>query len=150
MLELLPMETADRDLFFRQHMEEYAADLSRTQDLTLSEAREKTATLTKGLILTHSRESFHHIVLDGTRVGGLWLTRFSEEILFVSYLYIRPEHRGQGLGGKALALVDDLALKSGARQVWLHVFADNSTARAVYTKAGFRESGIQMFKNLRG
>jgi len=68
--------------------------------------------------------------------------------LFISYIEIFEEFRGQGYGGRLLVLIEQRARELGCSEMWLQLFASNVVARGVYSKAGFRESGVRMFKRL--
>ena len=142
---------AAKDLL-HYHAENYAQDISRTQDVSIEEAlaiaeRQLGSLLAADQLPEH--ELFYDIQNDdGLKVGMCWLTQKSEQLLFISYIEIDAAQRGKGYGKAAMQLIDELAKERGVKQVWLHVFAFNDTARAVYEKSGFQVSGIQMFKNI--
>lgn len=148
MLALLAMSPSEAESLLQQHAESYAEDMSRIQDIPMDEARARVAAQRRGLLLHSGKELFYHLMDGKTPVGRLWLTRIDEAMLFISYIEILPEYRGKGFGRQALSLVETTGRRLGARQVWLHVFADNAVAKSLYREAGFRESGMQMFKNL--
>lgn len=58
---------------------------------------------------------------------------------FLTELYLTPESRGQGLGKRALGLVERAASAHGARAVHLMVRHDNKVAEALYRGSGFVE-----------
>lgn len=60
------------------------------------------------------------------------------EILTLSVL---PESRGQGMGRRLTAAAADLARASGAERMFLEVAEDNTSARALYARAGFHQAG---------
>lgn len=63
-------------------------------------------------------------------------------------VWVEPSHRRQGL---AEALVEGAAERfraMGVRQVRLHTGAFNDAARAVFAKAGFRTSVVEMLRPL--
>lgn len=75
-----------------------------------------------------------------TEVGGL--------CVHVEDLYIRPEARGQGIGGAFLDYITDKYQNTAAR-IRLEVEAENTRAMAVYQKHGFQELPyLQMVKEL--
>ena len=54
----------------------------------------------------------------------------------VDELYLLPEVRGRGLGGRALALVEDRAQALGVRRIFLEVERRNRVL-ALYRRAGY-------------
>lgn len=53
---------------------------------------------------------------------------------------VAPERRGRGIGTALLHAALRWAKLKGARRAWLQVEADNAPARALYHRAGFRET----------
>lgn len=68
----------------------------------------------------------------------------------VDELYLAPEHRGRGLGSKALALVERAAAASGARTVHLEVERSNTGADALYRSRGFEDRGRSLLTKTLG
>lgn len=62
---------------------------------------------------------------------------FHGRTLIVDELFLRPEARGRGLGGRALALAETVARARGVKALRLEVERSNQHARAVYERAGF-------------
>jgi ribosomal-protein-alanine N-acetyltransferase len=56
-------------------------------------------------------------------------------------LAVHPDTRGQGLGRSTLASFERMAIQRGAVHAFLEVAADNLVAIALYTSAGYHESG---------
>lgn len=56
---------------------------------------------------------------------------------FVDELYLLPEHRGRGHGGRALAFVKQAAPSLGVRAIHLEVERDKPGAKALYRRVGF-------------
>lgn len=54
---------------------------------------------------------------------------------------VRPEAQGQGIGNRLVAAFLAEAAKRGAAQAFLEVAETNSAARALYSRAGFAETG---------
>ena len=58
---------------------------------------------------------------------------------FVDELYVRESHRGQGVGARALAFVEDVCRQLGVRALHLEVERENTRAYYLYSKSGFRD-----------
>ncbi len=79
---------------------------------------------------------------DGETAGYLWLEVRGRE-LHVHALLLEPEHRGRGLGGRALeSLVDTYTDEVDV--VELGVEPDNAAARTVDERAGFEYVGERL------
>jgi ribosomal protein S18 acetylase RimI-like enzyme len=79
---------------------------------------------------------------DGTAVGYLVLTfgfslEFGGRDGLVDELYVSPEHRGRGLGTRALEVASAACREQGIRAVHLHVERSKEGAQALYRRAGF-------------
>jgi GNAT superfamily N-acetyltransferase len=74
----------------------------------------------------------------GAVVGGLW-GRTELGLLFIDMAYLPEELRGQGIGGRLLALVEIEARRRGCR----HAVVETSTFQApdFYRRHGFTELG---------
>ncbi len=83
------------------------------------------------------------IIDDQTAVGYTSLTlgyslEFGGRDAFIDDLYVRPQSRNHGLGGRALVAVIKSAEAAGVRAVHLEVDRENERARHLYEKTGFR------------
>ncbi len=86
---------------------------------------------------------------------GLVVLRFQPSIwtanleCYLAELYVRPEHRGVGIGEALLAAALDHATSRGADYIHLGTTEDDVAARHLYDKLGFRrtegEDGPLMF-----
>lgn len=84
--------------------------------------------------------------LDGVPVGHVVLTLcFSMEYGglrgFIDDLYVEPTARGQGTGAALLAAARAGAVDRGVRALHVEVGPENQTARRLYARAGYVESG---------
>jgi predicted GNAT family acetyltransferase len=59
----------------------------------------------------------------------------------VQGVWVRPDHRGQGLAAPGMAAVVNVARESIAPVVSLYVNDFNAPARATYLRSGFAEVG---------
>ena len=63
----------------------------------------------------------------------------------ITVLSVFPEHRGRGLGAALMLEAENLARRSGARQMSLIVESDNDTAIRLYQRSGLREHARRPF-----
>jgi ribosomal protein S18 acetylase RimI-like enzyme len=102
------------------------------------------------------------LLLTNERLGRIWLIQAEQEDVgylvvtlgfsmeyggvdgFVDDLYVRPEHRGKGLGTRALDEVKAFCVEAGVRALHLEVGHDNAVAQGLYRKAGFEATGRQL------
>jgi ribosomal protein S18 acetylase RimI-like enzyme len=56
----------------------------------------------------------------------------------IDELFVSPDHRGQGLGGRLLDTAEESFRARGCTKVFLQVGRDNDEARAFYRSRGFR------------
>jgi ribosomal protein S18 acetylase RimI-like enzyme len=69
---------------------------------------------------------------------------------FVTDLVVTSKMRGHGIGLRLLQEAETFSRQRGASVIRLNVLAENKTARAFYTKAGFRDLEIKLIKPLLG
>jgi ribosomal protein S18 acetylase RimI-like enzyme len=58
---------------------------------------------------------------------------------YVNVLAVYPEHRGRGLGGRLLALAEEIAAAEQLRSLSIIVNAGNEGALRLYQRCGYRE-----------
>jgi ribosomal protein S18 acetylase RimI-like enzyme len=88
---------------------------------------------------------------EGRDVGYLWFTEEDRPPGRVAYIYdiaVDPEFRRRGHAQVALASVENYALEHGCVGVMLHVFGNNTGARALYLKSGYEETNVLMLKRV--
>jgi [ribosomal protein S18]-alanine N-acetyltransferase len=69
-----------------------------------------------------------------------WTVREEMQLLDLA---VHPAHRGRGHGSLLLTKMIDLALSKGIARIWLEVRVSGSSARKLYEKFGFVESGLR-------
>jgi GNAT superfamily N-acetyltransferase len=74
----------------------------------------------------------------GTITGGLY-GKIGYRWLFVEFLAIAPEHKGQGIGRDLMQQAETLARDAGCIGMWLDTFSFQ--ARGFYEKLGFAQFG---------
>jgi ribosomal protein S18 acetylase RimI-like enzyme len=95
------------------------------------------------------------LVLQGPQPVGYVIFTYGFDIEFggrlatITDLYLEPNHRRQGLGGKILHHVEAFCRSLGLRGLELQVESDNAEARTLYKKFGFEPADrIPMSKRI--
>jgi ribosomal protein S18 acetylase RimI-like enzyme len=88
---------------------------------------------------------------DALAVGVLWFAERVTDGRTTAFLYdihIDPDHRGRGHGRAAMLAFEQEASRRGLTHLSLNVFGGNQRARGLYRSLGFRETSVQMAKQL--
>ncbi|WP_049979486.1 GNAT family N-acetyltransferase [Halolamina rubra] len=64
----------------------------------------------------------------------------------IENIYVRPAHRGTGLGADLLAAAEQRLLDAGADRISLEVLADNEAARRFYERQGYEAHRLELEK----
>ncbi|WP_072806981.1 GNAT family N-acetyltransferase [Rhodococcoides yunnanense] len=91
------------------------------------------------------------VVLASEVVGCLWLAPRADaepDHWWVWDIEIEENFRGRGLGRATMLLAEDAARAEGAKTLGLNVFGGNAVARQLYRSLDYRETAVQMRKNL--
>lgn len=96
---------------------------------------------------------FRHVVDEptGERVGETWYTVRSRGPVvdfWVDWIWIEPPHRRRGLATATLRRLEEEAVRLGAVEVGLNVFADNPGAMRLYEKLGYAPMSFHLLKRL--
>ncbi len=75
---------------------------------------------------------------DGLPAGCVALRPIGEGVGEIKRLYVRPSHRGAGLGARLIAAVLEHAKTQAYAEVKLDTLASMTVARALYERFGFR------------
>jgi GNAT superfamily N-acetyltransferase len=78
------------------------------------------------------------VELDGQVVGSVALRDVSDGVLQLKRMYLRPSHRGRGLGKQLLTTALDWARARGADSIQLDTSERMQAAQALYEAYGFR------------
>jgi ribosomal protein S18 acetylase RimI-like enzyme len=78
----------------------------------------------------------------GTPVGYIVLTfgysfEYHGRDSFIDELYIEPQYRRQGIGGRAMQFVEERARELGVNAIHLEVDSGNDAAAELYRRAGY-------------
>jgi ribosomal protein S18 acetylase RimI-like enzyme len=92
---------------------------------------------------------------DGVTVGSVWLgVRMGgagvsgPSRAFVYSVEVDGARRGEGLGRRAMELVEEEARGLGLERIELNVFGGNEVARSLYRSLGYAELFVGMGKDL--
>lgn len=80
---------------------------------------------------------YYFIVSDGEVIGYTGLVP-EGDVLFISKVYLKKEHRGKGLGTEAIKSIFDICSKEGFRSAYLTVNKGNAKAIRAYERNGFK------------
>ena len=86
-------------------------------------------------------------------VGCLWLGNVVDQVKgdrhsHIFMVYVKPNHRRQGIGSALLEKAENWARERGDRQISLQVFLDNENAINLYKKFGYEPYSLLMQKPL--
>ena len=142
---------------YRKHLvRDYAADKVRAGVWSKSEAESRAAMDVDELLQEGpaTRNHFLYSVRDesaGAEVGIVWFALRNPGVgrsVWIYDIIIKENFRRKGYASRTLELVEDRAIKLGARSVELHVFGHNHGARALYEKMDYNETSITMAKQI--
>jgi len=144
-------------------------DFARWQDYSIAEYakdKRKSMGISAEAALKLSRDSFasllpegrttpaHHLFLvvrEGQTLGWVWFkitTQWGVTSAFIYDLEIKQAYRRQGVASMVMHLLEDEVRKHKATKIALHVFGQNTAARDLYLKAGYRITDYSMAKEL--
>ncbi len=86
-----------------------------------------------------------HLLLKWTDPQSAPLAAQPTDCAEIEDFVIQPESRSCGIGGRMLTAAERLARQHGQRHVGLGVILDNSRARALYERVGYRDSGFGVY-----
>ena len=152
--QLAPLTQADFDAWIPRQKIMYKKDIV-AMGMSEEEAEKKAENdfqtlLPKGLE-SPGQYLFKLLNAERTRVGFLWFGIRGEGAQKRAFIYdviVEETFRGQGLGKVLMQLCEEEVKKLGLKTLGLHVFGHNSIARKLYLELGFRETSVQMEKQL--
>jgi tRNA(Arg) A34 adenosine deaminase TadA/ribosomal protein S18 acetylase RimI-like enzyme len=78
---------------------------------------------------------------NSARAGYAAVRNDEDGRLFLSKIYLKKEHRGQGLSEQIFSRLKEICRNEGLTAIWLTVNRNNSAAVSAYKKAGFKIIG---------
>ena len=100
-------------------------------------------------------ECFAAVALDAEdEIGGFAFVTLREELLshapsaHLEVLVVAPTARRAGLGARLCDVAEQTARERGATSITLHVFGNNTRARALYRSLGYDEELLRCIKDL--
>ncbi|MEO9965146.1 MAG: GNAT family N-acetyltransferase [Reichenbachiella sp.] len=67
-----------------------------------------------------------------------------DRFAYLGFMYVSPDHRGQGLIGEVLQKLKDWCISRAVTEIRLDVYAENQPALSAYEKAGFKKHMVEM------
>ena len=81
---------------------------------------------------------------DGPMAGFAiveWTEQTGGVVGYIPTIEVAPEWRGHGIGAELLRRVEGSARAAGAKDIWLHVDAENTAAIQLYETNGYEYEG---------
>ncbi len=111
------------------------------------------ADLADAVLNNRAPDTFCHVAVNSNdQPIGLILVSLRPEMLsctpsaHLEAIVVHPDARGKGLGRLLLTYAEAAAKQHGAQSLTLHVFANNTRARALYDSHGFNSELIRAIK----
>jgi RimJ/RimL family protein N-acetyltransferase len=153
---LVPMTEEEFEAYLPWAIRDYAQDHVRNGSWTESEALQKSEEQFRELLPQGQQTPDNYLfsIHDperGSNVGMLWFHLVRETPGRPAFLYqflIFEAFRRQGYGLAALEVLEHTVEALGGSAVWLHVFGHNAPARAMYERAGYQVTDVNMAKRL--
>ena len=141
--------------YLAQAVPDYAGELARAGVVEPEDALERGQKDYDELLPEGLRSKNHHLfTLTHETLGAIGVVWFElrerrgKKSAFLYDIELREDLRGQGLGRRALELLDERLRELGAGSVGLNVSGYNLAARALYEKMGYRITRMGMKKEL--
>lgn len=155
-VELIPMNEYEFQIYEARETARYAEANVRAGYWSPAEALDKARQAHRRLLPQGMATPGHHFFaivaadIQGP-VGAIWMAEERSTSVpsgFIYDLFVEEPWRGRGLAGQAMLALEERARQLGLATLYLHVFADNPVARALYDKLGYRVTSLNMAKPL--
>lgn len=156
MTRLEPMTQARYDAWLDATIRDYAAEKVKSGNYPDDGTSLERSKAEFDALLPDGLQSPGHEILsmlddEGRDVGYLWFTqedRAPGRVVFIYDIAVDEAYRRRGHAQDALAFTERYAREHGCVGVMLHVFGNNTGARALYQKAGYEETNVIMLKRV--
>ncbi len=135
--------------------EEYVDDLVASGTMTREAAQQKARREDAELLpdgLATPGQLILRVEAGGQPIGWIWMAlhnpRAEPGVGFIYDISIDEAFRGRGYGRSAMQVAEEEARRNGLHALALSVFGQNVVARALYSGLGYRETSVQMRKDL--
>ncbi|WP_158883534.1 GNAT family N-acetyltransferase [Amycolatopsis anabasis] len=153
-VRLIPM-SEDEFADYRTHtITSYADDRVRAGTWTAGRARQRAADEFAALLpegLSTRGHHFYTAYRGGHRIGMTWFGEDPsgrERVAWIYDLHVDERFRGQGEGAAIMRALEDEIRTAGMDTVYARTLGDNTAARSLTRKLGYRESSVTLAKRL--
>jgi ribosomal-protein-alanine N-acetyltransferase len=95
--------------------------------------------------IVSSTDAATWIAEEGGTIAGFaiveWLVESNDATAYIQTIEVLPEFRRVGVAAELMRRLEASAIEAGARFIWLHVDAENSTAQRLYERHGYTRQG---------
>jgi ribosomal protein S18 acetylase RimI-like enzyme len=134
-----------------EYVDDIVASGTMTREAAQEKARREDAELLPDGLATPGHLIFR-VEAGGQPIGWIWMAvqnpRAEQGVGFIYDISIDEAVRGRGYGRSAMQLAEEEARRNGLHALALSVFGQNVVARALYSGLGYRETSVQMRKEL--
>ena len=75
----------------------------------------------------------------GGQIVGFCVSRYDDDLIWLSWFGVASQARGQGIGAALLAALERSRRAAGVHKIWCDARTDNHVSRAGLARAGYRE-----------
>jgi ribosomal protein S18 acetylase RimI-like enzyme len=150
MVELIPMNEPEFEMYLQYNVQDYAQDQEASRH-SAPAAAEQEAEVQYHQLLPQGLQTPGHtlcMIFDPQRskhVGVLWFDQRQEQgrrYVFLNDIVIFEEFRRRGYARLAMQALEKQAREQGATAIRLHVSAQNEAARLLYEKLKYTVAGM--------
>ena len=152
---LVPMTETQFEAYLEAAIPAYAADKVASGQWAEEEALESSRRSYAELLPRGPATPGHRLYVlqdeQGAEVGVVWIGEHAEATRRVAFVYdvaVHQEYRRRGHAERAFLALEEVVRSLGLTGIGLHVFGHNAAARALYAKLGYRETNVNMFKEV--
>jgi len=156
MIHLVPMTQSELDSFLERDIPQFAQENVKAGYWSADEALERSRSDHEKLLPQGLATPDHHFfniqeAQSGQKVGINWMKVNKEHAMpsgFIFNLEVDEPFRRRGFAAQAMLALEDKAEELGLATLFLHVFAHNQSAQALYHKLGYQVTSLNMAKRL--